>query len=645
MWRRLLKRTQGTKEDSPKANTPGQGKANADLMKDVLQAEDTEKRDLKDRLGNYKANRDDRGAVRKMTRRQTRKPTIFGVSKEIATRMQALARNLSSRTRKMNRLKSLNKAVISQWYLVDPNGEFKKIWETLKFILLMYQFFYLPIRICLFDTEINTGLYAADKSIDGFLFLDVILNFFTPVYFNYEIATNFKIIAKSYLKTWFFFDIFSLFPFEEIVNAIADDSNNLTLFAQLLRFLRFLRLLRLIKVLIELDYKNTDNYAIILMERTLKNTPFFLLLPNFIIIFLLMHIFSCIWYNIGTANDNNSSWIVLTNFQDNSLFDKYIVSFYFVVQTLTTTGYGDIDSKTNNEIGFRIFMMFVAVLIYGLFSGQIVNYRSNKMAQEETLAVKTQKLEELKKHYSINPVLYRFILQRLSENKAITSKQERDLSALSKEELEILEYSLLINRFAGHCLFNSDERFFDFQVKLGRLMKRKYYHADQIIYGQGEASVLFYIVVSGSVTVMKDDIDSVPVLLIENSYFGEFEIFKNMNRLHTVKAYTDCDVYYVDSMEFKKLVLEEPVFYEQFCEKSRLREYEIEKSSAEIDHFIIRKCFWRQALRGKVSRKQKKDFKKLVHEDKFRGKRSANLNQALRRAAKRGNTIADFDDD
>ena len=151
--------------------------------------------------------------------------------------------------------------------------------------------------------------------------------------------------------------------------------------------------------------------------------------------------------------------------------------------------------------------------------------------------------------------------------------------------------------------------------------------------------------VSGSVTIMKDDIESVPVMLIENSYFGEYEIIESMNRLHTVKAFTDCDIYYLESLDFKKLFMEDMVFYQGFCVKARQRELEIARCNSEIDHFILRKTFWKQALRGKTSRKQKREFKKFVQDGKYSHRKQQNEKNYLKRAMMRGNTFFDLENE
>ena len=73
------------------------------------------------------------------------------------------------------------------------------------------------------------------------------------------------------------------------------------------------------------------------------------------------------------------------------------MSFYFIVQTFSTTGYGDIPSKLINEYGFRMISIISGVLLYSLFSGQMVNYRSLRIEEEQRFEFKRAALDRIYK--------------------------------------------------------------------------------------------------------------------------------------------------------------------------------------------------------------------------------------------------------
>lgn len=109
--------------------------------------------------------------------------------------------------------------------LINPNGTFKKVWETFKFILLIYTFIYLPLTVTFFakdDQTVKSPSWIFDRFIDLVFLIDMVLIFFTPVMDKYDITTEHKSIAKIYLQGWFFVDLVALLPFEDVMDIFID---------------------------------------------------------------------------------------------------------------------------------------------------------------------------------------------------------------------------------------------------------------------------------------------------------------------------------------------------------------------------------------------------------------------------------------
>ena len=86
----------------------------------------------------------------------------------------------------------------------------------------------------------------------------------------------------------------------------------------------------------------------------------------------LQHLLACIWIMIGTDEVLNTrdGWI------DNHLYNKgglnmYTSAFYFIVQTMTTVGYGDLGGGSLNEKLFCIALMVGGVFIFSTITGSI----------------------------------------------------------------------------------------------------------------------------------------------------------------------------------------------------------------------------------------------------------------------------------
>ena len=65
--------------------------------------------------------------------------------------------------------------------------------------------------------------------------------------------------------------------------------------------------------------------------------------------FMICHIVACMWVFATTfADEGHPSWMVATETEDLPTEEKYLISLYFTVTTITTVGYGDISA--NNPI-------------------------------------------------------------------------------------------------------------------------------------------------------------------------------------------------------------------------------------------------------------------------------------------------------
>ncbi len=90
------------------------------------------------------------------------------------------------------------------------------------------------------------------------------------------------------------------------------------------------------------------------------------------ILFVMAHIFGCIWIFVGKSGDEDS-WIRTRSFDKVSPSELYLIALYYTFTTITTVGYGDISGGTGVERVVCILFLFVGVLTYGFIAGSITS--------------------------------------------------------------------------------------------------------------------------------------------------------------------------------------------------------------------------------------------------------------------------------
>ena len=76
---------------------------------------------------------------------------------------------------------------------------------------------------------------------------------------------------------------------------------------------------------------------------------------------MLIHFMTCIWVFFASINNYQGTWMD-PDYKNLDRIDQYLASMYFVVQTITTVGYGDFSISNDIEKFLCIFLMWLGVL-------------------------------------------------------------------------------------------------------------------------------------------------------------------------------------------------------------------------------------------------------------------------------------------
>jgi hypothetical protein len=137
---------------------------------------------------------------------------------------------------------------------------------------------------------------------------------------------------------------------------------------------------------------------------TYINVPFTLrnskLLIAFILIYLcssIVNILSCIWFGVARLYGYNGTWIAKAGLEFVPSIDNYIASLYFVVQSMTTVGYGDVSASNTIERATAIVFMLIGVLLFlaviKMLTEVFINF--NHLSDTHSLIKKMEGLEKL----------------------------------------------------------------------------------------------------------------------------------------------------------------------------------------------------------------------------------------------------------
>lgn len=527
-------------------------------------------------------------------------------------------KSIFNKTQKKNKLKrtgtSLDLELKTTSCLILLDSGFKQIWEVLKFIMLTYQFYYLPLSMTFLIEGVPIWLYLIDKAIDLFFLSDIILTFFTVIIVNYDIETSYKSIAKNYLTGWFLTDILSVLPIDELISLFtgesASDYSKIGRSLKALRFIRFARMAKFLKLFKNFNFNDSSNMFASVMYKYFGNSVFLTILPNFLVMLTLSHFFCCLWYGLALYEETDLNWVYFNGFENKDMLTTYIISLYSTIQTFSSTGYGDTLVTTNAELAFRIMILIFGTLVYTLFSGQIMDHRFKSIEREEKVFLKLRALDDIKKIVELSDLIYYYAVEELQSGMKEEVKMKYNLSLLSQEDRSSFLYRKYLNKFKDIRLFSAKLNSRSFILDLGNSLKKNVYEEGEVIYTSHNQAALFYIILNGTANVMLRSCDSIPIIELSKTYFGEYEIIFSKTRQFTVIAKTVCDVYYLQAADFKRIFLhQDELLADSIISYSQLRRDLWVNLDNEFTNLLTRKIFWRLIFKQFKQKKTGNKFK------------------------------------
>ena len=290
--------------------------------------------------------------------------------------------------------KRVSRQKLQDGSMIDPDGRFRRKWDFVQMLLLVYVAFGVPYRLG-FSQPVTlwSGFFWFDLCVDIYFIVDIALSFRTA-YFNElgDLVVDPNMVRKHYMRTWFAIDVSSCFPGNYISYALHDEgSSNSSTMIRLLRMLRLLKLLRLARIN-RLLQRYEEEFASLMTTFKLGKLC--------AVIIIIGHFLSCLFFGIGSYEADHSAELGLDSDGNHNVgwvyrqFDmekcppgkcmlqKYLTSFYWACMTMTTVGYGDIVPKTIYETAATIIAMVIGGFVFGIIVGNLAELSKRANAGE-----------------------------------------------------------------------------------------------------------------------------------------------------------------------------------------------------------------------------------------------------------------------
>ena len=341
----------------------------------------------------------------------------------------------------------------------SPNSNFILFFDILIIIANLYSLIIIPLIIARDKNILKTDSNPEElfKYLNDIIYIFDFLIGLVRGYYNYEmeIVRNNKKILIHYLKKDFLTDFIEAIPFycllrlfyrkDVIFYNCYSDTKTFSL-----KLLFFLKSFKIFKIMAKKKNKALEDfYRFLSVYYYLEKVVIFII--YFIIFILFIHLFICL--HIFFALQKYPNWFSFVKNQNESFYTTYIASFYFLMTTMTTVGYGDIVCISLYERIFHIILLGIGTIVYSFIISKVGNYLRDQSYEQIKLSKDLNILESIRVTYpSMSFKLYYKI-----QNHLLNISKKRKKTGLSllingipdtiKNDLLFKVYSKVINGF------------------------------------------------------------------------------------------------------------------------------------------------------------------------------------------------------
>ncbi|XP_060536412.1 potassium/sodium hyperpolarization-activated cyclic nucleotide-gated channel 3 isoform X2 [Cylas formicarius] len=483
-------------------------------------------------------------------------------------------------------------------WVIHPCSSFRFYWDLCMLLLLVANLIILPVAISFFNDDLSTRWIAFNCLSDTIFLIDIVVNFRTGIMQQdnaEQVILDPKLIARHYLRTWFFLDLISSIPLDYIFlifNQFQEYGDSFQILhagralrilrlAKLLSLVRLLRLSRLVRyvsqweevyILQNLQKKRTERRGRLSSDLSKFNTTksnlifkflnmasVFMRIFNLICMMLLIgHWSGCLQFLVPMLQGfPANSWVAINELQEAFWLEQYSWALFKAMSHMLCIGYGRFPPQSLTDMWLTMLSMISGATCYALFLGHATNLIQSLDSSRRQYREKVKQVEE----YMAYRKLPREMRQRITEYfehryQGKFFDEEIILGELSEKLREdVINYNCRSLVASVPFFANADSNFVsDVVTKL----KYEVFQPGDIIIKEGTIGSKMYFIQEGIVDIVMAN-GEVATSLSDGSYFGEICLLTNARRVASVRAETYCNLFSLSVDHFNAVLDQYPL--------------------------------------------------------------------------------------